>query len=282
MEASLDTPSVNTVSLYAFDNLFEVFNTLTTWHKVVCRVTNKDWIIVAALTMNFVNDISKETAAVFSRSAIFVSTMVRVLRNKAHNHVTNTSMDLNDIDASLLTTKSSVTILLNNQLDFFFGEFAFWHTNERTRNNVFRRSVAQKLMSAIWTPLIAELQLSSELSAVLVANLRGAGQTWNKAVVPNTYRTSSGVIFRMGVKTVANVARAELDKSSSTFCTLFVEITQVIAYMIIISFLDSHRKHDKAISQFHIADFKRRVKFFVLHCTAPFYRTCVNLLSFCL
>lgn len=100
MEASLDRPSIYAVLFNAFDNLFEVFNTLTTRHKVVCRVTNQDRHIVAASLVNLVDDLGEQTAAVFSRSTIFVGTMVGVLRNEAHYHVANTSMNFNDVNTS--------------------------------------------------------------------------------------------------------------------------------------------------------------------------------------
>ena len=204
--------------------------------------------------------------------------MVGVLGDEAHDHVANTCMDLDDVDASLLATLSSFTVLLNDELDLVDGEFALRHTYERTRNNVFRSSIAQKLRVAIRTPLVAELQLSSELSAMLMASFCGTGKAWDKAVVPNTASTSSGVVFRMGVETVANIARTDLDKTSPTDCALLVEIDQVVTNGIVIGFLDGHWQHDETIANLYVADFKRRGKCFVFHCTAPFYKTCCELL----
>ena len=278
MEACLDGPSVNTVLLDNFDDLFEVFEALTARHEVVCRITNEDRIIFAAYTMDLIDDVGKETAAVFRGSAVLVSTMVGVLGDEAHDHVANTCMNLDDVDASLLATLSSFTVLLNDELDLVDGEFALRHTYERTRNNVFRRSIAQKLRVAIRTPLVAELQLSSELSAMLMASFCGTGKAWDKAVIPNTASTSSGVVFRMGVETVANIARTDLDKTSPTDCALLVEIDQVVANGIVIGFLDGHWQHDETIANLYVADFKRRGKCFVFHCTAPFYKTCCELL----
>ena len=57
MEACLDRPSVNTVLLDNFDDLFEVFEALTARHEVVCRITNEDRIIFAAYTMDLINDV---------------------------------------------------------------------------------------------------------------------------------------------------------------------------------------------------------------------------------
>lgn len=278
VETCLDGPSVNTVLLDNFDDLFEVFEALTARHEVVCRITNEDRIIFAAYTMDLIDDVGKETAAVFRGSAVLVSTMVGVLGDEAHDHVANTCMDLDDVDASLLAALSSFTVLLNDELDLVDGEFALRHTYERTRNNVFRRSIAQKLRVAIRTPLVAELQLSSELSAMLMASFCGTGKAWDKAVVPNTASTSSGVVFRMGVETVANIARTDLDKTSPTDCALLVEIDQVVTNGIVIGFLDGHWQHDETIANLYVADFKRRGKCFVFHCTAPFYKTCCELL----
>jgi hypothetical protein len=276
MEASLDRPSINAMLLNDFDDLFEVFEALAAWHEVVCGITNKDWVIFTAYTMDLVDDVGKKTAAVLSRSAVLVSTMVGVLGDEAHDHVTDTSVDLDDVDTSLLAAFSCFAILLYDKLDLVDGELALWHANKRARNNVFRRSVAEKLGVAIRTPLIAELQLSCELCTVLVAGFCGTGKTWDKTVIPYTACTSSGVILRMGVKTVAYIARTDLDKTSSADRALLVEINQVVANGIVIGFLDGHWQHDETIANFYVADFKRRGKCFVFHCTAPFYKTCVN------
>ena len=226
--------------------------------------------------MDLIDDVGKETAAVLGGSAILVSTMVRVLGDEAHDHVTDTSMDLDDVDTCLLATLSCFAILLYDELDLVNGELALWHADERARDNVFRRSVAEKLGVTIRTPLVAELQLSCEFCTVLMTSFCGTGKTWDKTVVPYTACTSSGVILRMGVKTVAYIARTDLDKTSSTDCALLVEINQVVANGIVIGFLDGHWQHDETIANFYVADFKRRGKCFVFHCTAPFYKTCVN------
>ena len=63
MEASLDGPSVDAVSLYNLDDLLEVFNALTAGHKVVCRVTNDDRVIFAALLVDLVDDVGEKLAA---------------------------------------------------------------------------------------------------------------------------------------------------------------------------------------------------------------------------
>lgn len=260
VEASLDRPSVNAVLLDDFDDLFEVFKTLTAWHEVVCRITNEDRVVFAAYAMDLIDDVGEETAAILGRSAVLVSTMVGVLGDEAHDHVTDTSVDLDDIDASLLAALSSFAVLLYDKLDLFFGELALWHTNEWTRNDVFRRSVAQQLRLAIGTPLIAELQLSCKFCTMLMACLCGTGKTWDKAVIPYAARTSGGVIFRMSVEAVAYIARTDLDKTSTTDCALLVEIDQVVANCIVIGFLDGHWQHDETIANFYVADFKRRGK----------------------
>ena len=94
---------------------------------------------------------------------------------------------------------------------------------------------------------------------MLAANFSGAGKTRNKAVVPNTYCTSGGVILRLGVENVANVARAKLDQSCTALCALLVKVHQVIANMIVVGLLDGHWQHYETISQLHIADFKRLI-----------------------
>ena len=203
--------------------------------------------------------------------------MVGILGDDAHDHVTDTSVDLDDVDASGLAALCSFAVLLDDELDLFFGEFALWHAYERTRDNVLRRSVAEQLGLSVGAPLVAELQLSCELCTMLVASLSGAGKTRDKAVVPYTARTSGGVVFRMGVKTVANIARTDLDKTSSTDCALLVEVDQVVTNGIVIGLLDSHWQHDETVTNFYVADFERRGKCLVFHCTAPFYRTCVPL-----
>gem|GEM_PF-7036456 len=142
MEASLDRPSINTVLFNDLDNLFEVFETLTARHEVVRRITNKDRVVFTAYAMDLIDDIGEQAATILGRSAVLVSTMVGILRDEAHDHVTDTSMNLDDVNASLLAALCSFAILLNDELNLFFGEFTLRHTYERTRNNVFRRSVA--------------------------------------------------------------------------------------------------------------------------------------------
>ena len=169
-------------------------------------------------------------------------------------------MDLDDIDASLLATLSSVAILLYNELDFFLGEFLFRHANEGAGSNVDRRGIGVKLVFTRCTPLVAKLQLSSKLCAMLVANLSGTGKARDEAIVPNAYSAGGGVVLGVGVENVANVARAELDQSGTALCALLVEVYEVIANMVVVGLFDGHWQHDKAVSQFHVADLKRLVQ----------------------
>lgn len=260
MEASLDGPSVDAVSLYNLDDLLEVFNALTAGHKVVCRVTNDDRVIFAALLVDLVDDVGEKLAATLGVSAVLVGTMVGVLGDEAHNHVANACMDLDDVDASLLAALSSIAVLLYNELDFFLGEFLFRHTNEGARSNVDRRGIGVKLVFTRCTPLVAKLQLSSKLCAMLVANLSGTGKARDEAIVPNAYSAGGGVVLGVGVENVANVARAELDQSGTALCALLVEVYEVIANMVVVGLFDGHWQHDKAVSQFHVADLKRLVQ----------------------
>lgn len=94
---------------------------------------------------------------------------------------------------------------------------------------------------------------------MLVANFCGTSKTWDEAVVPNTYSTSGGVILRLGIEYVANVARAKLDQSCTALCALLVKVHQVVANMIVVGLLDGHRQHNKTITQLDVADFKRLV-----------------------
>jgi hypothetical protein len=260
MEASLDGPSVDAVSLYNLDDLLEVFNALTARHKVVCGVANEDRVIFAALLVDLIDDVGEELAATLGVSAVLVGTMVGILGDEAHNHVANACMDLDDIDASLLAALSSVAVLLYNELDFFLGEFLFRHANEGAGSNVDRRGIGVKLIFTRCTPLVAKLQLSSELCAMLVANLSGTGKARDEAIVPNAYSASGGVVLGVSVENVANVARAELDQSGTALCALLVKVYEVIANMVVVGLFDGHWQHDKAISQFHVADLKRLVQ----------------------
>ena len=168
-------------------------------------------------------------------------------------------MNLDDVDASLLAAKSCFAVLLNYDSNFFLGEFLFRHAYEGTRNYVLGRSVGVKFIFTSCAPLVAELKLSGQLCAMLVANFCGAGKTWDKAVVPNAYCTSGGVILRMRIEYVANIARAQLDQSGTALCTLLIEVHQVVANMIVVGLLDGHWQHNKTITQLNVADFKRLV-----------------------
>lgn len=260
MEASLDGPSVDAVSLYNLDDLLEVFNALAARHKVVCRVANEDRVVFAALLVDLVNDVGEKLAATLGVSAVLVGTVVGVLGDEAHNHVADACMDLDDVDASLLAALSSFAVLLDYDLKFFLGEFLFRHANEGARCNVDGRSIGVKFVFTRCTPLVAELQLSSELCAVLVANLCGAGKAGDEAVVPNAYSAGGGVILGVGVEYVANIAGAELDQSGTALCALLVKVYEVIANMVVVGLFDGHRQHDEAVSQLHVADLKRLVQ----------------------
>ena len=260
MEASLDRPSIDAVSLYNLDDLLEVFNALATRHKVVSGVTNEDRVIFAALLVDLVDDVGKELAAALGVSAVLVGTMVGVLGDEAHDHVADACVNLDDVDAGLLATLSGFAVLLDNDLELFLGEFLFRHTNEGAGCNVDGRSVGVKLVFTRCTPLVAKLQLSSKLCAMLVANLGGAGKARDEAIVPNAYSAGGGVILGVGVEDVANIAGAELDQSGTALCALLVEIYEVIANMVVVGLFDGHRQHDEAVSQLHVADLKRLVQ----------------------
>ena len=260
MEASLDGPSVDAVGLYALDDLFQVLYALAAGHKVVCGVTDEDRVIFAALLVDLIDDVGEQLAAALGVSAVLVGTVVGVLGDEAHDHVADACMDLDDVDAGLLAALSSVAVLLHNESDLFLGEFLFGHADEGAGGNVDGGSVGMQLVFTGCAPLVAELQLSCELCAVLVANLGGTGKAGDEAVVPNAHSTGGGVVLRGGVENVADVAGAELDQSGTALCALLVEIYEVVANMVVVGLLDGHRQHDEAVSQLHIADLKRLVQ----------------------
>ncbi len=260
MEAGLNGPSVDAVSLYALDDLLEVLYALAAGHKVVCGVTDEDRVIFAALLVDLIDDVGEELAAALGVSAVLVGTVVGVLGDEAHDHVADACMDLDDVDAGLLAALSGVAVLLHNESDLFLGEFLLGHADEGAGGNVDGGSVGMQLVLTGCAPLVAELQLSCELCAVLVANIGGAGKAGDEAVVPNAHGTGGGVVLRGGIENVADVAGAELDQSGTALCALLVEIYEVVANMVVVGLLDGHRQHDEAVSQLHIADLKRLVQ----------------------
>ena len=68
------------------------------------------------------------------------------------------------------------------------------------------------------------------------------------------------MVLGVSVENVANVARAELDQSGTALCALLVKVYEVIANMVVVGLFDGHWQHDKAVSQFHVADLKRLVQ----------------------
>lgn len=52
-------------------------------HEVVCRVTNEDRVIFAALLVDLIDDVGEELATALGVSAVLVGTMVGVLGDEA-------------------------------------------------------------------------------------------------------------------------------------------------------------------------------------------------------
>ena len=83
-----------------------------------------------------------------------------------------------------------------------------------------------------------------------------------------------GVVLRVGVETVANVARADLDQTGTALCALLVKVYQVVANMVVVGLLDGHWQHDEsdcAISTLPILNGLFSNSYFT--CAAPFLRT---------
>ena len=95
---------------------------------------------------------------------------------------------------------------------------------------------------------------------MLVADLCGAGQAGDETVIPNADGTRGGVILRMRVEHVADVAGTELDQGCTALRALLVEVDEIVTNMVVVGLLDGHRQHDEAVAQLHIADLERLVK----------------------
>lgn len=117
-----------------------------------------------------------------------------------------------------------------------------------------------KLVFTRCTPLVGKAAAEQRALRHAYGKPRGTGKARDEAIVPNAYSAGGGVVLGVGVENVANVARAELDQSGTALCALLVEVYEVIANMVVVGLFDGHWQHDKAVSQFHVADLKRLVQ----------------------
>ena len=254
MEACLDAPGIHAVGFDDGNELLGVLDAVAAGHEIVGGDADEDGHVVAAGLMHLIDDLGKQTGAILGASAIFIGTMVGVLRQKAHDHVADTGMNLDDIDARILGALGGLAVLLHDDGDLLFGVLAFGHSHERAALNVFGRSIRQQRVISRCTPLVAQLQLNSHLGAVLVANLGDTLETGDELVVPNTAGTGGGMVLRLGVEAVAHIGAANLDEAHAALGALLVEVNQVVGHMIVVDLLDRHGQHDEPIAQLDVAD----------------------------
>ena len=270
MEAGLHRPGVHAVLLDDGDELEGVLDAVAVRHEVVGGDAHEHRG-VRADAMHFVEDLGEQTGAVLGASTVLVGAMVRVFGQKAHDHVADARVDLDDVEAGFDGAARGLSVLLHHDGDFFLGVLALGHAHERAARHVLRRGVGLQLVVARRAPLVAQLQLHGRLGAVLVAHLVDARETGDKRIIPNASGSCSGMVLWRRIEAIAHVGAAQLQKARTAFGTLLEEVDDGVGDVVVIDHLGGHRQHDEPVSDLDPADAERLQQPLVLcHDANPF------------
>jgi hypothetical protein len=258
VETDLHVPAVDVAVLLDVLHHGEGFlHGVATGHEVLHGDADDDGHVLADVLAAFVHDVDQELAALLVSAAPTVSTTVRELRDEAGDLVADAGMDLDHVAAPVLRALRGGAVLLDHGLDLFGLQLAEL-LHERAARTVGRADSLQGIVLA-GTPLVADVQLRSNLRAPLVAAGDQLFPAFFEVIAPHAGSTRAVVVLRLRVVQVCHVARADLDQADTALGALLIEVDDGLGQMVVLGEFRIHRSHDEAVFHLDVADFYRLV-----------------------